>query len=418
MSTAGRVADFLGLRRSIVGLLAMVILVGVGEKLAERFLPVYITALGGTALAVGLLNGLDNLLSALYSFPGGYLSDRLGHKRALFIFNLIAMGGFLIVIFIPAWPAVIVGAVFFLSWTAISLPASMSLVARVLPSKQRTMGVALHSLVRRIPMAIGPLIGGLFIDHWGERTGVRLAFVGALAMAVVAILLQQLLIEDDRARRPAPERAAATPRPSRRDAWHALNPALRNLLFSDILIRFCEQIPYAFVVLWCYRVIASPVSGFEFGILTTVEMATAALLYIPVAYLADRAGKKPFVLATFVFFTLFPLALLFCQSFWPLVAVFVLRGLKEFGDSTRKALILDLAPPGREALTFGTYYLIRDTVVSIAAFGGAFLWEISPATNFVTAFGFGVLGTVWFALRGRDLGSPVPRTAACDGARK
>jgi len=95
----------------------------------------------------------------------------------------------------------------------------------------------------------------------------------------------------------------------------------------------------------------------------------------------------------------------------------VLRGLKEFGDSTRKALILDLAPPGREALTFGTYYLIRDTIVSWAAFGCAFLWDISPATNFLTAFGFGVLGTTWFALRGRDLGpSTAPRGAASRAA--
>ena len=87
---------------------------------------------------------------------------------------------------------------------------------------------------------------------------------------------------------------------------------------------------------------------------------------------------------TFVFFTLFPLTLLFCQSFWPLVAVFVLRGLKEFGDPTRKALIMDLAPEDQKALTFGVYYLVRDAIVSVAAFGGAFLWLISPATNFLT----------------------------------
>ncbi|MBU0641067.1 MAG: MFS transporter, partial [Planctomycetes bacterium] len=182
-----------------------------------------------------------------------------------------------------------------------------------------------------------------------------------------------------------------------------LNAPLRNLLVSDILVRFCEQIPYAFVVLWCLREIIHPVTAFQFGILTTVEMATAALLYIPVAYLADRSGKKPFVLMTFVFFTLFPLMLLFCHSFWPLVAVFVLRGLKEFGDSTRKALILDLAPEDQKALTFGVYYLVRDSIVSVAAFGGAFLWMLSPATNFLVAFAFGVLGTIWFALRGRDL---------------
>ncbi len=32
---------FFGLRRSIVGLLSMVVLVGLGEGMAERFLPLY-----------------------------------------------------------------------------------------------------------------------------------------------------------------------------------------------------------------------------------------------------------------------------------------------------------------------------------------------------------------------------------------
>ncbi len=105
--------DFLGLRRSTVGMLFMVILVGMGERMAERFLPIYLLALGGGALSIGFLNGLDNLLSALYSFLGGYLSDRIGTKRALLVFNIIAMCGFMVVILIPTWVAVLVGAVFF-----------------------------------------------------------------------------------------------------------------------------------------------------------------------------------------------------------------------------------------------------------------------------------------------------------------
>ena len=56
---------------SIIALLTMVVLIGMGEKMAERFLPLYLVALGGTAYSVSLLNGMDNLLSALYSFPGG-----------------------------------------------------------------------------------------------------------------------------------------------------------------------------------------------------------------------------------------------------------------------------------------------------------------------------------------------------------
>src|SRR6266850_7001641 len=196
-SRSARLIDFLGLRRSMVGLFAMVVLVGMGEHMAEQFLPLYLLTLGGGFMSVGFLNGMSNLLGALYSFPGGYLSDRLGTKRALLVFNVASMIGFLIVVLIPTWQAVLVGGALFLSWHAISLPATMSLVARVLPKNKRTMGVSLHSLVRRVPMALGPIVGGAFIKAWGVERGVRLAFVGALVMAAIAAILQQVLIEDD-----------------------------------------------------------------------------------------------------------------------------------------------------------------------------------------------------------------------------
>jgi hypothetical protein len=283
----------------------------------------------------------------------------------------------------------------------------MSLIYKVLPSNKRTMGVTMHSLVRRIPMALGPLLGGLFISVWGERVGVRVAFGMALAMTVAALFLQQRMIEDDR-----PERASSgdtcplTPEKNPIKLLGIMNPAMKRLLVTDILIRFCEQIPYAFVVVWSMKVIAEPVSALQFGWLTAIEMATAVLVYIPVAYLADRTTKKPFVLITFGFFTLFPLVLLFSRSFEWLIAAFVLRGLKEFGEPTRKSLIMDLAPATCKAGMFGLYYLIRDVVVSLAAFGGAILWQISPETNLVTAFVFGIIGTAGFAVYGRDIPMP------------
>ena len=401
MARAVRVSDFLGLTRSTVGVLFMVILVGMGERMAERFLPIYLLALGGGALSIGLLNGMDNLLSALYSFPGGYLSDRFGTKRALLIFNMVAMCGYLVVIIFPAWQAVLLGAVFFISWSAISLPATMSLIAKVLPLHKRTMGVSMHSLVRRFPMALGPILGGACIGLWGEKDGVRAAFVVALLLSFVAIVLQQKLIEDEPPKQPGDE-CSYVPEKNPLKLYHLMAPNLRRLLVADILVRYCEQIPYAFVVVWCMKTISSPVSALQFGILTSIEMATAVLVYVPVAYLADKTTKKPFVVMTFVFFTLFPLTLLFCRSFNWLVLAFILRGFKEFGEPTRKALIMDLAPENCKAGMFGLYYLLRDVVVSIAAFGGAFLWLISPTTNFLVAFSFGVAGTLGFAFWGRD----------------
>ncbi len=394
------ILEFFGLRRSTIGMLFMVILVGMGERMAERFLPIYLIAIGGSVLSIGLLNGLDNLLSALYAYPGGYLSDRIGTKRALLVFNIFAMIGYLIVIFFPSWQAVLVGAVFFLSWSAISLPATMSLITKVLPFKKRTMGVSMLSLVRRIPMALGPIMGGLCIGLWGERDGVRVAFVVALMLSVVATILQQVLIEDD-----PPQKKGQDPVPPEKNPLRLIrymSPSLKRLLFADILIRFCEQIPYAFVVIWSMKTIAKPVSAVQFGFLTGIEMVVAMLVYVPVAYFADKSTKKPFVVTTFIFFTFFPLVLLLCQSFPLLVLAFILRGLKEFGEPTRKALIMDLAPEDRKAGMFGLYYLLRDVVVSIAAFSGAFLWMLGPTVNFLTAFSFGVIGTTVFAMWGND----------------
>jgi len=34
------------------------------------------------------------------------------------------------------------------------------------------------------------------------------------------------------------------------------------------------------------------------------------------------------------------------------------------------------------------------------------LWRVSPELNLTVAFGFGVLGTLWFAWRGSSVSSP------------
>ena len=373
------------------GMLAMCVLVGMGERMAERFLPLYLLALGGSNWTIGAFNGLNNLLNALYSFPGGWLAHRVGYRRALFIFTGTAIFGYAIVLAVPRWWAVLAGSVFFISWTAVSLPAIMSLVSSALPKNRRTFGVSLHSFIRRIPMALGPMLGGWIMTTHGVTTGTRIAFAAAIVFAALALWLQWRFITEEKKDSPAIKFSGL---------WSRFDPNLRSLLLSDILIRFAEQIPYAFAVVWAVTI--WKLSPAQFGVLTAVEMVTAMLIYLPVAWLADRGHKKPFVLATFVFFTAFPVALFFARSFWPLVFAFVLRGLKEFGEPTRKALIMDLAPEDAKAASFGLYYLIRDLIVSIAAFGGAWLWEISPATNFFVAAAFGALGTIYFALRGRD----------------
>jgi MFS family permease len=138
------------------------------------------------------------------------------------------------------------------------------------------------------------------------------------------------------------------------------------------------------------------VTAQQFGFLVTFEMLTAMVCYIPVAHLADRYGRRPFVLATFFFFTLFPVTLLWARSFGWLALAFVVRGLKEFGEPARKALIIGEGRPELRARTYGAYYLIRDCVVTAGSFLGAWLWQLGPRANFAGAAACGCLGTLWY----------------------
>jgi MFS family permease len=254
------------------------------------------------------------------------------------------------------------------------------------------MGIGMQSLVRRVPMMAGPLIGGWLLTRYGWERGVHRALLLCIGLSVLTSLFQFFMLEDSAAK------AGAKPPndtgPSFMGVVRKFTPALRELLVSDILIRFCERIPYAFVILWAMD--HGGVSAQQYGFLVAIEMITAMLCYIPVAHLADRYGRRPFVLATFGFFTLFPLALIQGTNFAWLALAFAIRGLKEFGEPARKALIIGEAPPALRARTYGAYYLIRDCTVTSGSLLGAWLWSIGPRANFIAAAVCGLMGTIWF----------------------
>ncbi len=389
--------------RSIVSMLVMVVFVGLGEKMAERFIPLYLGALGAGPAIMGALNGFDNILSALYSYPGGWISDRFGHRRALMFFTLAAAFGFLIVVLVKTWWAVFAGSLFFISWTAVSLPAIMSLINESVPKSRRVFGVSMHSLVRRFPMALGPIIGGALIGGVGIVQGVRVAFFAAFLLAIISIALMFFLVPDDK--------GAVTAPISLRGSFKSFSRELKILLAADVLIRFCEQLPYAFLAVWVCGNLGR--SEFFFGGLTALEMLVAVLVYLPVAWLADRGNKKTYVVITFVFFTVFPLFLYAAGRISVLaggevfivpmlVLAFVIRGFKEFGEPTRKSLILDLAPEDGKAATFGAYYLVRDVIVGVGSLSAGYLWRESPGLNFGVSFLFGLAGTLLFLIYGKS----------------
>jgi len=386
------IADFLGLRRNIVLLLLALVLAGTGERLWLGFAPKYLETLGAGDFVIGVFGALQILLGALYNYPGGWLTDRLGQRRSLLLFSAVSVSGYVMVLVWSHWLALLLGAFLFVAWGALALPATFNAVATNLDASQHTMGIGVQSMVRRVPMMLGPLLGGWLINRYGWEQGVRLALLGCIGLGLATMAFQWLMADP---RTAEPPQSSKNPTASFTAVVNSFTPTLRELLVSDILIRFCEQIPYQFVILWAMN--HGGLDAQQFSWLVTIEMVTAMLCYIPVAHLADKYGRRPFVLATFGFFTLFPVTLLWADSFAWLAVAFAVRGLKEFGEPARKALIIAEAQRELRARTYGAYYLIRDCVVTAGSLLGAGLWSLGPRANFLGAAAFGLCGTIWYA---------------------
>jgi len=381
------VGEALGLERNIVAVSLAMFLLALGENLWKRFLPKYLQMLGAPVTAIGFFGTCEDFLDGVYQYPGGWISDRYGRRRALLLFVTLAAIGYALYWVAPSWPFVFAGLVFVMAWSSMASPTLFAVVGDALPKDRRALGFTVQSILRRVPIAVAPTLGGLAIAAYGLRIGIH------LGLAVTVVLSAVTLGVVSRVNIPAP----TDPTPTHIVAvWRSLPTPLRWLLASDIFIRTCEGLVDVFLVLYAINVIG--ISAPAYGILVAVQMTTAIVSYIPVARFADRMGRKPFVIATFVAFALFPVAVVLARDFATLVAAFVVGGLREIGEPARKALIVDLSAPSLRARSIGLYYLIRSLAIAPAAFIGGLLWEVTPALPFWMAGLIGLVGVVVFAV--------------------
>jgi MFS family permease len=374
----------LGLERNVAVLGASLFLLGLGEELWQAYLPKYLTALGASGLVVGLFASTKDLLDGLYQYPGGWLNDRLGRKRALLTFTALATLGYLVYALAREWAWLFLGLWLVMAWKSGAFPTTFAVIGESLPQGRRAIAFSVQSVLVRLPRVLGAPLGGALIAHLGLIPGTRTAFAITVAIALLVLLVQQRVFRD----RPAPPTE-----PGAIGRSH-LSAPLRRLLLADSLVRIGEGIAAAFIVLY----VTGPLgrSIVSYGSLYALQMSVAIASYLPAGKLADRSGRGPLVALTFAFFALFPLAVAFARTDLALVLAFVIGGLKEIGEPARKSLIVDGADPARRGRTVGVYYTIRNLLVVPAGVVGGLLWQRDPRLPLVTACAVGLFGMVVF----------------------
>jgi len=407
-----RSLDFLGLERNVLVMILAASLQMLGTALWAGYVVKVLDAMGAAGWMIGAYGATGSIMAAAAPYPAGLLSDRLGRGRVLIVASALALAGFCVYLVAPVWWLFIPGAILVGFAGSFRFMGSLALTAERLREERRAISIGVQNILQRLPRAISPPLGGaliaLSIAHVREKyagtltgeamesaglmRGFRLAVGITIVLTVVAILAQRRYY-----RLPRPKKDDGPLHPVK--VFRSMGAELKRLLLADCLIRIGTRIYMTFVPLYVLNVLGR--SYVEWGSLQSLQVLTSVALYIPAAKLSDRGGRRsrrPFVAATFFFFALFPIALVRTPSAAWLIPVFILGGLREFGEPARKALIMDLASPASMGRQMGVYYMLRGISMSMAPIVGGVLWGWCNESPFVVGGAISAAGFLWFVL--------------------
>ncbi len=429
--------QFFSLQRDVLVLSVAMFAFSLGFQMTTRYVPEYMAALGASALVIGLFGTVGNVIGAVYPYPGGRLSDRIGSRVALTLFGLTSTLGFVVWLVAPAlgtvtvagvvlepWIWIFVGLFFAQAWKSFGLGATFAIVKQSVPPGRLARGFASTEVFRRTAFLFGPLIAAgvlhLFADF---AVGFQYVLAVALLFGVVATAAQHVLYdasEDTFGKEFAGVGEVVAD-------LRGLPSELRPLLVADTLVRFANGMVYVFFVIVIVRFLGvgldvGPVSlspAVFFGVLLAVEMVIALITMPPAARLAERVGLKPVVGLGFLVYAVFPALLISVPADTALtapivVALFAFSGLRFAGLPAHKALIVGPAERDTGGRVAGSYYLVRNTIViPSAAIGGLIYGGFavpgtgvsvpgSPTVAFGLASAIGLVGVAYFALFGEE----------------
>jgi MFS family permease len=413
-----------GMERDVLVLSVAMFAFSLGFQMTGRYVPRYMSVLGAGAGVIGLYGSLGNLVGAVYPYPGGAISDRLGSRRALTAFGLLSALGFLFWLVaprlgvlrvgpaaVPPWAWIFAGLLLTQAWKSFGLGATFAVVKQSVPNDELAAGFASTETFRRVGFLVGPLLASALIAVAGDFTlGFQWVLAAAVAFAVAGTAVQHCLYDPEGDTDGDEFEGVSQVLADLRE----LPAALRPLLVADVLVRFANGMAYAFFVIVVTEYLGGDGVGFTgfgvslspeafFGVLLGVEMLVALASMLPVSRLAERVGLKPVIAAGFAVYATFPVLLVNAPADqWALVALFAYSGLRFAGLPAHKAMIVGPAEEEAGGRVTGTYYLVRNAVgIPSTAIGGA-IYASSPTLSFTLATAVGLVGTGYYAAFGRE----------------
>lgn len=339
----------------------------VGSEMITPILPFYVSALGGSGVAIGLISGMREGLSSLLKLLGGWLSDKTG-KRTPFIFlgYLISIILRFFLFVVNSWQYVVALVSFERIGKLRDAPRD-ALIAQ--STKKRGRGFAFHQMMDTAGGIFGTLI--VIWLFWKLQFSMKTIILVAAGISVFS-LIPLFFVKEPKFRK------------TKRSMFSGIKSLSNNIKYFIIVSSVFALANFGLYFFFLLR--AREITGSI--VLPLVLYAIFNLIYavfvIPFGNLSDKIGRKDVLVMGYILFLAVTISFIYLQTFIYLALLFILYGLVyALTQSNQKAFVADLAPEDIEGTALGFFSFVTGIVNIFGGVIAGFFWDISYQSMFI-----------------------------------
>lgn len=376
------------LNRNVVGLAINRFLSDFGHEAGTAILPLFLTAIGAPAIALGMIEGVADALSSGAKLFGGWLGDRVERRRpwaaAGYLLTGLTTGLYGLFAW---WPWILIVRTVGWAGRGLRSPLHDALLTDSIPASARGRAFGFDEAADTAGAVAGPLAALAIIGFApivaGSLRSFSIIFWLAAIPGVLAALSILVLVKERGHRTLDGATFAGTLR---------ILPIAYRRYVAGVFIYGCGDFSHTMLIMYAAQSLA-PRYGNSAGAIAIELYALHNFLYAVGAYpagvLADRFGKQRFLIAAYGLTAVINLLLIATTpSVASLVIVFMLAGVAyAFQQSLERAIVADMTPVEVRSTGFGVLAAVNGIgdLVSSAVVGT--LWTaFSPSAAFAYAF--------------------------------
>jgi len=369
------------INRQLSGLSHNVVILGwvsffsdLSSEMIYPLLPLFLTAvLGAPASVIGLIEGVAESTASLLKVVSGWLSDRLGRRKALVVSgyglsNLVKP----LFALTTTWPQVLVIRFTDRVGKGVRTSPRDAIIADSTSQAVRGSSFGFQRAMDTAGAVGGPLMTFAILAM--RPTDYRLVFLLAFVPGLIAVALVALLVRERGAMEPL---GASLPRLS----LASFDQRFRLFLLA-VLVFTLGTPSNAFLLLRAQDVgIATTLIPVLWGAFNLIYAVSAW----PAGALSDRLGRKALIIGGYLLFAAVFVGFALAGAAWQVWLLFAAYGLY-YGvtDGVQRAYAADLSPAQLRGTAYGLYHTLTGLALFPASVVAGLLWQsLGPAAPFL-----------------------------------